>query len=194
MNVKHLNTCVYELAQVGDKDMQPLTKQINNAVPVTEVTIEEIREYSFNQIKKMHTNAHPGAEVYCAYPFKEENYDDVTNWTVVHGKMIKMVRNDPNKPISVEGSPEEIQAARNAYLEPYPVILPFMIAFPETPRFMFDIVISHIPHTAITLMPEHGGPAVEGESLPLGLDPRDPYLDPEKMAEAFAKMAEKKDD
>lgn len=152
--VQHLNSCVYELAMNAEGETKHLFKQHNNVIPVIGTVIERRHNVSFNELKeqvqKKFESVEEPLKCMAAYPLTEEDYDTKGNITLVYGWMVEYRRHDPNQPIAVPvDDPEGHERALKAALTPYPVSVPFMLAFMETGKYMFDLTLSHVPDGAV---------------------------------------------
>lgn len=186
MKIQHLNSCVYELTVDKEGNTKHLFKQHNNAIPALGVVIERRHNTTFNELKtellqKFENSGREPLKCMSAYPLTEDMFDTSGNFTLVFGWTIEYRKNDPTQPIAVPVDDQQgYEAAMRAALMPYPVSVPFMLAFMETDSLMFDVSLSHIPSGAITEVNDIEQVADEfGEGLPLGLDPSHPFLSPE---------------
>jgi len=200
--LQHLNICVYEIAIDKDGENHSLMKQVNNAIPVAAVSIRRCMDISYNDLKTLFLAKQVNKvadtagfnfplelpKTFWMYPFKEEEADEKINWTVVEGVMVENRKRDEDQmfaSVKPDATPEQEYALKCELLKKYQVYVPFMIAVPETKKYMFDVSLSHIPPEAVSeyTEPVPGQPMMEEEvdSLPLGLDPTKPFVSPDDM-------------
>lgn len=199
--LQHLNICVYELAIDKNGENHSLMKQINNAIPVADVTVRRCMDISYNELQKSFLSRQTGEapdtagfkfplqepKTFWMYPFKEEDADEKINWTIVEGIMVENRKRSDEQMIArvaPDATPEQEYEVKCALLKKYQVYVPFMIAVPETKKFMFDVSLSHIPPEAVSEYkePVPGQDPIDGvDSLPIGLDPTKPFVSPEDM-------------
>lgn len=187
MAIQHVNSCVYELMVDQKGETRHLFKQVNNAIPVTKVSIERHTGVSFNELAKLSEPEMSSEPKKCfyAYPMTEKDKDTKGNFTVVSGIMLETRKRDPSEPIAVSADDAEARSkALAAALTPYVVEVPFMLAFWETDKLMFDITLSHIPKTAISEVTSAADADVPDDftTAPVGMDPSHPLLAPIDMA------------
>lgn len=164
----HLNSSVYELMEGKDGDTKPLFKQENNTLLVKGICIErrinESCEEIWESIEQLF-NCPPDMKKMALYPIEYMNKEAKGNYTVAYGWLVDYEKADPNKPISVmTPTPEKIEEVRADALTAKPVVHPFVLAIPETDRYMFSLSLDHVPAEAVV-------PYVEGaenadESIP----------------------------
>ena len=196
----HLNTSVYELAEDADGNTHPLMKQVNNTIPVTQVFCQRKVDVTYNELVEAYKKFTEGDGVkehktFWLYPLKETQLDERMNFTIVHGIMMDVRKNDPMDlpmvSIPVNATKEEETAAKLKQLRPYSVPVGFMMAIPETKKLMFDVSLSHIPPEAVSQyvpgQPAQNDDIDMAEELPFGLDPNEPYVSHEDM-EKIARM------
>ena len=175
----HLNSSVYELMEGKDGDTKPLFKQNNNPLLVKGIVIERRIKESCNQVFKSIEDLFEfpdNLKKMALYPIEYMDADDTQqNYTVAYGWMIEYEKADPSKPVSVmHPTPENMQAAMEAALTPQPKVVPFVLAIPETDRYMFSLSLEHVPSGAI---------------VPAGADNADEEI-PDHMEESDASTAE----
>lgn len=183
--VLHVNSCVYELMQDEKGETTHLTKQINNAIPVTVVSLHRYINVSAMQLENDYKEKYPDAKVMFTYPYQEDMKEEFHNWTVVSGTMITVVKADPYEPIvaNKDLTPEQRSDLIKEALEPKHKFEHFMLCFPESDEYMFDITFSHVPAKAVkTYDSRKAGthnPDEEIEPIPAGIDPNTKFISPE---------------
>ena len=166
---------VYEVVKDTNKNTyKPLNKQTNGPWVLLGYQVERRIGESYNQIADWFENAFKEqakqkgvhTKIMHAYPLKEDDFDKAMNFTIIYGWKIEQRKRDPNKPVVIPGelSHEEVLQARMDSLKPIELAIPFLLALPETDRYMFDYKFSYTPDTAI----------VEYDS---SKHERDPFLD-----------------
>lgn len=159
-----LRSCVYELTlDKATGEAHPLYKQVNNPVLVAGYHLYRRPQTTFNAIReevsKLFTEAHEPLREFCFYPLLTNqavknpdsvDENDTCNYTVLYGYFLEERKHDPNKPVVVENNQEAIEKAVTDALTPYYVLVPFVMAIPEDPRFMFNLSFDHTPDGAVS--------------------------------------------
>lgn len=185
--VQHLNSCVYELAVNEEGETKHLFKQHNNVIPVIGVVIERRVDATFHELQQQILEKFKDVvePVKCmpAYPITDADLDTKANFTLIYGWMVEYRKHDPNQPIAVPvDDPEGHDRAMRAALMPYPVSVPFMLAFMETPKYMFDITLSHVPADAVVKTTDLASVEVDEDisQIAVGVKPEDTIFTPEE--------------
>lgn len=169
--IQYINSRVYEITlDEATGKTNSLFKQINTAIPVVGYQMYRRYDVCFNDLVKEMEEAYKDASeplwVMRGFPLMDQPVgisadmddrpivtpDQITNYTVITGWCVETRRQDPHIPVIVKGdtSPEAISRARAEALTPYSVTRPFLLAFPESQRYMFEIRVSHVAEGAVT--------------------------------------------
>jgi len=193
--IQHLNICIYEIAIDKDGENHHLMKQVNNPIPCVDVNTRRVQMTSFDTLKEDFLDRvqdKDNAKAFKMYPDIGDTTDQPKNWTVVEGIMVEYRRLTEGEQIDTlmvtpNATKEEMEQAKMKAIAKHQFYIPFMIAVPETDKFMFDIAISHIAPKAITQYKEVSAEQIRNkendtaESLPLGLDPRGQFISEEDL-------------
>lgn len=159
-----LNTAVYELMCDKSKgDSKPLFKQTNNTILCHGVHVVRRVNVTYNaileEVKALFGDDAENLKELHVYPLmtdqliKDKDWvseEDVRNYTIAYGYMLEERKPNPEKPIvapdDIEGRTKAVEDA----LRPYIVRIPFLLAAPEDPRYMFYISLDWTPAGAVS--------------------------------------------
>ena len=164
MSVMSLNSAVYELTvDKATGKTNHLFKQRNNTILCFGIHTYRRLKTTYTAIKEEVSKLYAGypepLKEYHVYPLLVDQLvknpdsvdeNDVCNYTVVYGYCVEERHPDPSKPIVAPNDPEGRQKAVEAALKPYYVQVPFLMAVPEDPRYMFYVSLDFTPQGAVT--------------------------------------------
>lgn len=155
MRVQYLNSCVYSLIINDKKESVPVIRQPNNPLMVIGVEVCRTADITYNKIVEYYTERYKDAKeplkVMACYPYTKDLADTVMDYTYAHGYMVEWIKPDPNETFITMGelSVDEQTEALKEHLLPKPIVKPFVLMFPETGFFMFNVSLDYAPETAV---------------------------------------------
>lgn len=163
MSVISINTGVYEVSvDTATGKTGKLMKQLNPPILCTTFTASRQMNVTYEQIlakaKEIFAGETEPLKEFRLYPLmlnqlvKDPDYvaeTDAVNYTVVCGYALEERKADPNKPIIAPTDEEGRTKAVEEALKPKIVMVPFVLAAPEDPRYMFYISYDFTPPGAV---------------------------------------------
>lgn len=193
--VSFIRSVIYELAEDSKGEVHPLVKQQNRDIPAVSYNIYHANHTTYNELVK-HTpteifkkiTAEPLKTSY-AYPLNKDKLDTPYDFAVISGIMVDHYSVE-DQPIVVppNATQEEIAQARAEHHKKLVRYVPFMLAVPESDELMFSISVEYMPVGAVARYKENEPPKETDpvESVPLGIDPNMPFLQPDSIAKQNA--------
>lgn len=163
MSVISINTGVYEVSvDTATGKTGKLMKQLNPPILCTSFAASRQMNVTYEQIvtkaKEIFAGETEPLKEFRLYPLmidqlvKDPDYvaeTDAVNYTVVCGYALEERKADPNKPIIAPNDEEGRTKAVEEALKPKIVMVPFVLAAPEDPRYMFYISYDFTPPGAV---------------------------------------------
>lgn len=163
MSVISINTGVYEVSvDTATGKTGKLMKQLNPPILCTSFAASRQMNVTYEQIvakaKEIFAGETEPLKEFRLYPLmlnqlvKDPDYvaeTDVVNYTVICGYALEERKANPNKPIIAPTDEEGRTKAVEEALKPKIVMVPFVLAAPEDPRYMFYISYDFTPPGAV---------------------------------------------
>ena len=163
MSVISINTGVYEVSvDTATGKTGKLMKQLNPPILCTSFAASRQMNVTYEQIvakaKEIFAGETEPLKEFRLYPLmldqlvKDPDYvaeTDAVNYTVICGYALEERKDNPNKPIIAPTDEEGRTKAVEEALKPKIVMVPFVLAAPEDPRYMFYISYDFTPPGAV---------------------------------------------